>query len=414
MRNQFHTILCLFLLVIGVTSCKKNSDEGLSVTLDTPQVSGPLVTLKWSKVNSSSVYGYMLMRSVDSGASTASTYVNISKTKTEYVDTLPLSPNVRYTVVARTNGFSGNVISNVQVVSRTDMPFWSFRAKDAVYDYATHVVYVYSADGQIVAYNTQTKTTIASINTTASLGYCDLGTYNGVTELYVPRSDGWLFIYDAATLNQVDQINIGGGTLTGVNAVNGILYISSYGSSRLYSYSRATKTMISSIYSDGDIHLKALPGSSTEFVGTSSYSQVFYYKFSSAGTYVSSNSAYLTGGSYYLGALAAFPDGNHFIMSSQGSIYAKDLSYTSTLPYGNMQFNSYAFDAAGQYIYAGTYQRSVVAYNASNYQQVKGSPVQGIPIAMFADNGHLVCVTCSTGYYSYYTTGYTSVETVDQ
>lgn len=413
MRELLRTTLCLFLLAIGVASCKKNGDEGLSVTLEAPTVSGPLVTLKWSKVNSSSVFGYMLIRTVDSGASNSSTYVTVSKTTTQYVDTLPLSPNVKYTVVARTNGFSGNILSNVQTVSRTDMPFWSFRAKDALYDHATHIVYTYSADGQIVAYNTQTKTTIASISVSANVGYCALGTYNGVTELYVPRSDGWLFIYNAATLSQTDQINVGGGTLTGVSAANGILYISSYGSSRLYTYNRAGKSLISSIYSDGDMRLKAIPGSNTEFFGISSYSQVYYYKFN-AGAYVSSNSVYLTGSSYYSGALEVFPDGNHFITTSQGSIYAKDLSYTSTLPYGNMQFNSYAFDAAGQYIYAGTYQRSVMTYNASNYQQVKGAPVQGIPIAMFADNGHLVCVTCSTGYYSYYTNGFTSVETVDQ
>ncbi len=315
MRDLLRITLCLFFLAITVASCKKNSDEGLSITLDAPTVSGPLVTLKWSKVNSSSVFGYMLVRTVDSGAGNSSTYVNMSKTTTQYVDTLPLSPNVKYTVVARTNGFSGNILSNVQTVSRTDIPFWSFRAKDALYDYATHIVYAYSADGQIVAYNTQTKTTIASINTSANLGYCALGTYNGVTELYVPRSDGWLFIYNAATLNQVDQINIGGGSLSCVNSANGILYISCYGSSMIFAYSRAGKNLLSSAYGEGDVHLKVLPGTNTEFVGISSYSQLYYYKFS-GGTYISSNSAYLSGSSNYSGALAVFPDGNHFITTS--------------------------------------------------------------------------------------------------
>ena len=69
-----------------------------------------------------------------------------------------------------------------------------------------HRIIIYSIQGNIALFNVRTRAITKQIATNCTIGYCGLGVYNGVTELYVPRDDGWVFIYDATTLQQIDQI----------------------------------------------------------------------------------------------------------------------------------------------------------------------------------------------------------------
>jgi hypothetical protein len=68
---------------------------------------------------------------------------------------------------------------------------------------------------------------VSSKNFPVTIGFCNLGNFNGSRELYVPLNDGWLEILDAVTLQQRDRIYVAGYGIGSVVAVNEKVYVSS-------------------------------------------------------------------------------------------------------------------------------------------------------------------------------------------
>jgi hypothetical protein len=405
MRKLHLTALLLSALsLFGIMSCKKNNNNDVSpnaITLDALKVSGNLVTLSWSKLANDSLSDYIIAKVVDSTIPQYITNIHVDKSKTSYVDTLPMTPYVRYYVVAQ---LPTRVIkSNTQTSVRTDVTFIKMSPKDAVYDRGTRKLYIYSADGNMALYDVANKTISKQITMDATVGYCALGNYSGTTELYVPRTDGWLFIYNAATLEQIDQINIGS-QLYSVTVNDEKLYVTKYDYSEgIVCYSRATKSKLSSTNASDIKRLRLVPGTNSEFFGAGDYSSASYFKFSNTGSFISQQSKYLSSYYMYSDIFEIFPDGSKFITGGSGIIVDKDLTYVSTLPHGSTTFTSFDFDNTNNLVYASCNSKTIQAYAMSNYQLTRTVNTLGYPKKIFYDNGTLLSVSLS-GYdpYSYY------------
>ena len=415
--------LVVLVMLSCFTACKKSGNNDVvssnKIVLSTLQVSGTQVTLKWSKLNEDSLTAYIIERVTDTVNTTSAsvTSIAVDKNTTQYIDTLPVAPYVQYYVVAQrsTVSYTTPIISNKQTYARTDITFMAISPEDVLYDRTNRMLFLYSSAGDIIRYDLQNKVVSKQIAAQANIGYCDIATYNGAEELYVPRSDGWLFIYDATTLAQIDQINIGT-SLYSVACNNGILYVSgtsSIGSSSsmIFAYNRATKSLVSSTNTEDNVRLKLIPGSSSEFLGVSYYSDPYYVKFDNTGHFVSQQMGYLS--SYDLNPVAfeIFPDGSKFISSGAGIIVSKTLVYVSSLPHGSLSFSSFDFDNTNQLIYAGCTTNEIQAYSMGTYQLSKTINTTGIPTKMFYDNGTVISVSTNGSSSYYYTTGaYTFVE----
>ena len=386
--------------ILAFFGCRKPSNNNLSatdITLSAPKVSGNLVTLTWTKLNNDSLLSYQIIRVTDTSTNQYSVYQTVDKNTTQFTDTLPLSPYVQYYIIGQLSVTGPRtIISNKQVFARTDINFVHLAPMDALLDRTTHQLYIYSANGAIAIYDLQTKKSTRQIATDATIGYCALGTFNGVKELYVPRNDGWLFIYNATTLEQIDQINVGG-QVTSVVYNDGKLFVCGPASStkNLVSYDRASKTVISTDPVNNNTHIKLFAGTNSELLSITSYNQFNDIKFDATGKYVSQNIAYLSGGNASPDLFEIFPDGTKFITSSSGSVFNDSLKYVVTLPHGTISFTSFDFDNANNLIYAGCSTKTIQAYSTDNYQLKKTITTLGYPSKVFYDNGSVISVSVS-------------------
>ena len=411
MKLKFILLLITSVWLFSLLSCKKNNN---SQFLLSGKVSGNVITLTWTNLNTPSLTGYTVYRIADSNFTSPSPYVSLSKNTTTMTDTLLLAPKVQYYVVATYAGQPLETTNKVNI-SRSDINFASIIPYDALYDQNNQVIYVYSSSGNIAVYDLNTKKWTQQISLNSSIGYCDIGVYNGKTELYIPRSDGWLFIYDAATLTQIDQINVGS-ELYSVTYNNGLLFIDGVigtsGNDYIVSYNRPSKSLVGQVNIIGNTRLRLVPGTNSEFYGVSSFYDLFYFKFDGNGNYVSRiiNNNFSGSSLPNPGIFEVFPNGNDMINTSTGIIFNKSLVYMSNLPYGNNFYSSFCFDNTNQLIYAGCTQRHINAYAMSDYQLSKTINTQGYPFKIFYANGTITSVSMNLSYMGSAANTYVAIE----
>jgi hypothetical protein len=399
-------VLCLVAFVF--VSCKKaNTSDPIALT---HTISGNVITLKWSPIDESSVTGYYITRT-DSFFG-EKTFTTNAKTTT-LIDTLPPSPTISYSLVATGGGNRSNVVR----ITRSDVAFTDVTPYDALYDQVSQEIYVYSKDGKMQVYDVNTKKWVRSASWGSGIGYCDIGIYNGSKELYVPRSDGWLFIYDAATLTKTGQISVGT-ALYGVSYNHDVLYIcgtaGNTSSISVLSYSRKYMSKVAQQDGGSDItRLKLVPGTHSEFFAISGH-YLGNYKFDSLGNAVSQKYGTATGTYPVSSIFEAFPDGNKLISNNTGCIYNKNLDYETVLPHGFSAFTSFCFDNAGQLIYAGCKEKQIQAFFTNNYQLAKTVKTEGIPFKVFFNNGSVLCVSTAPVFNGAYYGALSSTTFVEQ
>jgi hypothetical protein len=412
-------------IISAMSSCKKDSSTGVNIPFSYPnkivltnlQAGTDSVTLNWTKLTNSRFYLYIVLRRNYKAADpTSFSYSDILEEiydadVVHYVDhTFPLTSYLEYEVIGvlldTTSSNYNYIYSNVRSYERPNLKTFYFNPTDVVPDIPDHRLYVIEADsGKINMVDYVNKTITKSIKTNSNNGYCALGTYNGVKELYVPRNDGWLFIYNAETLDQIDQINAG--TSCGsVISNNGKLFVfgnSDYYYNSLFVIDRATKSVITTVNDLNYIRPKLIPGSNTKIIGVSSSSSgyLYFFEFDDNGILKSQNEDYVSYPSDYH-SFEIFPDGQHFITSQYGAVYTSDLSYVIQLPYGNYNYSGFAFNAASSQILAGcSNYKSIVSYANPGYTEQTVYHTAGYPAFIFTDNNSIVSLSSSTSF-SYY------------
>ncbi|MCX6247566.1 MAG: hypothetical protein NTW10_07520 [Bacteroidetes bacterium] len=418
----------VILMAAAISGCKKENNGSAvynpssysnKIVLSNLQTSSDSIVLRWSKLSNNRFYLYLVIRR-DYKAADPSIFSNsdiiqeiYDPSVVKFVDhNVPLAPYLEYEIIgvlvdSITSNYSF-IYSNIVTYQRSSIKTFYFNPTDVVPDIPNHRFYVIEADsGKISLVNYTNASIVKSIKTNSTNGFCDLGTYNGVRELYVPRNDGWVFIYDAETLDKIDQINAG----TSCGSVifnNGKLFIfgsSDYYYNDMYVIDRATKSVITTINSIDYMRPKMIPGSNTKLFGvSSSYSSsgdIYYFEFDANGNKIVQNYNYSSNPTDFH-AFEVFPDGQHFITSSYGAIYASDLSYVLQLPYGDYEFSGFAFDATSSQVLAGCRNyKNIVAYAIPGYTELKTYSTLGYPAFIFNDNNTLISLSSTTSFSSY-------------
>lgn len=374
MKKATLYFVCSFLYL----SCKKDIKEVVVVTpamrstvqLKIEQViNDSTIVLNWSKFSGSGFQKYRLMRyamyvkngqlanfgeTVDS--SNDVNHLQFTETN------MPLARDIQYYLLVSKDTTTFNQgFQQVGAVSyqRPNSLFYGMPT-DVLFDKQQQRLFI-TEQNKITQYNYASGRIAGSKDFPAGIGYCSLGTFNGSNELYVPASDGWVQILDAATLQLKDRIYVAGYGIGSVVAVNGKLYVaSSEMSAGGYSncikvYDRSSKNLIGRTGYWDRTRLLQLEGSSVELVELTinlSPTDLSYYQFTAAGVpVVKKQDAYH--GDYQMDAaiFRSFPDGSKLITSSWGTIINKSLVFDRYVKQ-NGGYSDFAFGNSSSLIYA--------------------------------------------------------------
>lgn len=416
--KRFLTAVLLFTFVLCFMSCDTDGIKSYDdkIELDKLKISEDSVTLTWSVLNSPAFAGYAVVRKTEANEEIDFYYgYNVIKriydpTVTEYTDTdVPLTSYLEYQVVGLVTGVGmTNIFSNTRTYERPEYTPLEFNVYDILPDVvnANRLYIMEKEDGIISIFDYETMRTVNTITSNARIGFSDMGVYNSVRELYVPRADGWLFIYNAETLEQIDKINMGG-AISSVVYNDGYLFASIIGRSdrSLEIYGRETKELVTKGNHRNDIRLRKIPNSKTELVGVSinyDYPEFYYYKFNHSERTLEwlwdGNNGRFPGNDFIF---QFFPDGKKFITSKEGAIYDIDMKYQIKIPRGNLFFSDYAFSSDGSVIYcASSNSKSVVSYSYPELDVKKEYKTIGYPYRIFKKNNTLICVSVQNSEYT--------------
>jgi len=410
----------IWLLISGVilfiSGCNKDNDSSngfptgseLKITISDFQKSNDTVRITWSKLNANNFQGYyVIRRNYKATDTTQHNYDETIKTiydasTTTFIDKdVPVTSYLEYQILGKcyssATHFTIEVFSNVRSFERPEMKKFRFNPKDILHDAANHRLYVIDNDsGKISILDYASREITQQIFSFATLGFSSLGTFNGTEELYVPRNDGWIYIYDANTLEKTDQIKAGVKCYS-VIYNNGKLFAVADTSSDNHAvkvFDRAGKNLITrtGIYERPE-HLALVPGSNTKLFGIGSY-WLFFFEYDANGHYVSWNDVNYNSSYYTYRAFEPFPNAQGFITSKTGSVYSNSMSLVQILPYGNNEYSAFTFTSPLTSVLAGcSNYKHVVEYSCPGYSEMHTYPCNGYPAAVFIDEGNLIILS---------------------
>lgn len=412
-------ILIVLVTYFSIFSCSSSNDDITEVTVTTPVIENKInltsnysdttemVSLKWTLSGNDTYNSYKIVRS-DSQNGVQSEIGYSNPNQFTFTSGIPFSPYVEYQIIGiKTNG--EEVKSNIIKIERPEIKLLNLKTFDAQFDKNSGKLYLLDTDGKIAIYDVNTSSVTHQISTNATLGYSDLGIYNGSVELYVPRNDGWVDIYDGNDLTLKGQVNFGMPLISTVYH-NGILYSSSSNSNYnvIKSASRNTKTIVSQspqlYYNSG--RMKKSVGTSVQlYTITQNISPVDMdlYNFDLNGNYIShQDDSYHGDHPLNHKIFETFPDGR-IITASSGSVYNSEMIYQNDLPSGNSKLSSFDFDSNS--IIAGSANKTIEFYNINSYTKTKTINTKKFPYKVFNYNNKVVCVSSVTQlnlqYYDY-------------
>jgi len=407
--------LLLFIMasLLAMTACKKDSDPEPApvytdkVVLNDLVVTGDSVKLSWSRLDNDRFLAYLVIRRTYKSNGEYQYYPYLveidDRSVTTYTDrNLPYAPYVEYQVVA---GLSTSIpespeliYSNIRSVERPNIKVFPMTIYDMIPDVSNKRCYIIESDsGKISILDYQNESVTRSVKTNAKIGYCAIGSYNGQNELYVPRNDGWIFIYNSETLEKADQISLAK-SVTSLAVNQGTIFACgqdyNYYDNKIWAVDRVTKTILSTNDGNYDQHFAVIPGTQTELIGVPVYSGYYmsWYEYNPAG--IKTNEKDVYGLQNPNSVIKIFPDGQQFITSDMAMIYNRNLDLVIQLPHGNYTFSDYAIDPSGAILYAGSNNsRCVISYSIPGYEQVAEYKTKGYPLRVFLDGNTLISLS---------------------
>lgn len=407
--------LIVLFAYFSIFSCSSSNDDITEVVVTTPPVvenkinltsnyndTTETVSLKWTLTGDNTYNYYKIIRS-DSQNGMQAEIGNSGPNQFMYTATVPFGPYLEYQIIGiKANGEETK--SNIIKIERPEIKMLNLKTFDAQFDKNSGKLYLLDTDGKITLYDVNTGSVTHQVSTNATLGYSDLGIYNGNVELYVPRNDGWVDIYDGNDLTLKDQISFGMPLISAIYH-NGKLYgspnsNSSSSSNVIKSIDRSTKALVSQspnyYYYTGRMK-KAVVGTSLQLYTITqniSPTDMNLYTFDLNGNYISHQSDSYHGDhplNYRI--FEALPDGRT-ITASSGSVYNSQMIYQNDLPSGNSKLSSFDFDSNS--IIAGSMNRTIEFYNINSYTKTKTINTKKYPYKVFSYNSKVVCVSSVT------------------
>jgi hypothetical protein len=420
-------ILCL-LIGLSFLSCKK---EDVIVVVQKPSlkidqvINDSTIVLSWNKYVGSNFKQYMLTRQAtylkgDQFKQNYDTVFTSSDAKeTSFTENkMPLATDLSYFLIVQTDPNAPGPYPPRVTYTRPNSLLYC-NPTDVLFSKSLNKLYIIEQKKINIVDYTNGRPVLTK-EFPAGIGYCDMATYNGSNELYVPGNDGWLNILDATTLELKDHIYVAGYTIGSVLARNGILYVSSSDqslgafSNNMKIYDRATKALVSRVGSYYPSKLMAFDNTNVEMIEMplNIYpNDPSYYQFTPDGIMLNSKGA-PSQSSYYMGTniVRSFPNGDRFITSNFGTVINKSLVFERYLKqYGF--YADFAFNNNGSVIYAADAQlKRIDVINYPAYTNTGSYSTKLYPYKLFRNDNMLISVSKSAQ--DNFSNGYILIENI--
>jgi hypothetical protein len=409
-------LIFLPLVFLVFTACEKENinpspqeGEKTSITLDELNIQGENVELHWT-VNNDSIRNFGVYRTTGTGLDNQlNIYIYLGSVQLSdnmrFVDKeVPYAPAVNYRIGGSLKigniGYpiGATVYSNIRTYSR-DIALLQYQASDVLmFPGEDKLLFIDQTTGKIVTYNYITKEE-DDLNLNSRLGFCSLNQNGETTELIIPRVDGWVFIYNASTLEFIDQIKLSAYSLSSVVVKDDLIFASTTSNSEpVICLRRSTKTILSKLtnYGDENHRLRIIPGTDIELFGIN-YDEANYYVYNNTGQMVSRkyydpwDSEYAISQQYII-----IPGTKKVICAPRGNIFDNSIAYINGLPRGNLYYADFLTNTAGSRLYAAcSNHKSVEVYNLVSLLNLESIITKGYPFRIFYNKGELIVVSVS-------------------
>jgi hypothetical protein len=368
------------------------------------------IALVWTKYVGDDFRSYEIYRTEEENSSNAALVGTVDNINTvSYVDSLaPFATQAFFYVRVITTTETSRNSNSIKVDNPAGAVFL-FDPSDVVMHPTLNRFYaVDKGAGKLRVIDADTFSETASVTLQGTPGFIDIADNGFGLEVYVPSSDGWIYIYDAEKLTLKKSINTGLPTPCVVS--NGSGYItasvtpSPWWEQPVRTYSRATGINISGNGDhDGD-RLRFVPGQQKIMSISRSVSPVDmeHFELNSKGEILlHTNDKYH--GDYPLdpNIFRISNSGDYLVTGGQGAVYltTRAMEYKGMIQRGSLTFSDFAFSEDGKTIYAATQNRKSI--QIAHYPQLtrdKEILLRGTPRFVFHRAGKLYTISMvSTG-----------------
>lgn len=293
--------------------------------------------------------------------------------ETVFIDEVPpLEYQACYTVRV-TNTYNRSRFSNYISVDNPCGVVFNFVPNDMLLHPSGQYIYLVSKSTQkIVKYDFENDTVVKEITLQGTVGYCDIGDNGYGVELYVPATNGRIYVYNADDLSLSATITTDLSTasvvIDGKGHVIASVAPSPWWEQPVRTFSRANGMYIDGYESGGvneNDRLRRIPGTSEIISISTSVSPVDmeYFLIADDGT-IQAHHDDKYHGDYPLhpGIFRISDDGSYIITSYNGSVYLanSNMAYQGNLQNGGLSYIDFAFSADGKTIYAATGNRKSI------------------------------------------------------
>lgn len=409
LSEKIHVITLSVTNNLGVTSSASiniNMLHPKSIQAELTDNPNQTKTISWTPLDTN-IKSYEVYRYTDQ-ASNPVLIASLDSQNTNYTDdSIPFANELFYFVTAiNTSDYKRD--SNI--VSSTGNPIFNIYTQQIEISPTEPIIYLRSYNDIIaINYETMEKTLQSSFPST--VGYFHIGNNGFGQELYIPSTDGWIYIHNISDFSHKESINVGVPVTCIISNNNGLLFSSQEPSpwweNPLRIFNRNT---LSYVDGNGDFdkgRLKLLPSGNEIIEITTSISPIDmdYYKFDSTGFVINhQNDDYHGDHPLDPDIFKIAPQNNYLITSEKGAIYTADqnMTYKGVLPRGSVLFSDFEFNDNASVIYAASkYENKIYLYNASTLQKISEIETKSYPYRIFKKNNQLI-VTSTTDPYDYY------------
>ena len=266
----------------------------------------------------------------------------------------------------------------------------------------TSRIYFRTQDNHILVFDYKLKTLITDKVMDSEIGYFDLANNGFGNELYVPRADGWLYIYDASNFTLKEEVNVGVPVTCVETDGNGIMYTSvspsPWWEQPLRVFKRSNLQFLGGTGDFDECRLRLLQSNTEiiEITTTIGPTDMDYYEFADGVPSNHANDFYH--GDHPLDAdiFKVAPAHHYLVTSSQGSIYSANssMSYQGSLPVGFDSFTDFEFSSDASVIYGSFGQsRRIATFAFPSLEKTSEYKTAGYPAFIFRVNNQLVVVS---------------------